>query len=58
MALVCHTILEDHMIQESCAFMGENPSWCVTRLPSLMVIGIVLVEIVCQMISQEHATKG
>ena len=27
MNLVCHVILQDHMIKESCDFMGGSPSW-------------------------------
>ena len=45
MALVCHMILQDHVIQGSCDFMGGTLSWYVTPLPSLVVTGIVLVEI-------------
>ena len=45
MALVCHMILQDHVIQGSCDFMGGTVSWYVTPLPSLVVTGIVLVEI-------------
>ena len=34
-----------HVIKRSCNFMGEKSSWEVTILPSLVAIGIVVVEI-------------
>ena len=45
MALVYHVISEDYVIKESCHFMGRNPSRLVTILPSLVVIGTLIVEI-------------
>ena len=43
--LVCHVILQDHVVTRSCDFVGESPSWYVTTLQSLVTIGIVIVEI-------------
>ena len=49
MILVCHVIWQDCMIKGSCNFMSGSPSrnsFCqVNTLPSLMTIGIVVVEI-------------
>ena len=41
MVLICHVILEEHMIKWSCEFMG------VATLLTLMAIGIVVVESKC-----------
>ena len=43
--LVCHVILQDHVVKGSCDFIGGSPSWYVTTLQSLVAIGIVVVEI-------------
>ena len=43
--LVCHVILQDHMINGSCDFMSRSPSREVTILPSLGAIGTLIVEI-------------
>ena len=32
MHLVCHVILQDHLIKESCDFMGASTSWQETSL--------------------------
>ena len=45
MTLVCHVILEDNVINKSCDFMVESPSWQVIIVPSLLAIAILLVEI-------------
>ena len=45
MNLVCHLILQDNMIKGACDCMGGRFSWYVTTLPSLVAIGIVVVEI-------------
>ena len=45
MVLVCHVILQCHIIKGSCDFIGGSPSWYVTTLSSLLVIGIEIVEI-------------
>ena len=42
MFLVCHE--HEHMFRDLCEFMGGSPSWKVTTLPCLMVIGLVQVE--------------
>ena len=44
MHLICHVKLQDHMIKQSCDFMGAKSSLYVTTLPSLVAIGIVVVE--------------
>ena len=36
MNLVCHEMLEDHVIKASCDFIGGSPSWYATTLPSLV----------------------
>ena len=43
--LVCHMISKDHMIQGSCDFIGGIPSWNVTILLCLVVMGTGLVKI-------------
>ena len=45
MILVRHVILQDHVIQKSCEFMGRIPLRYVTMLPRLVAIGTVVVEI-------------
>ena len=37
MALVCHMILQDHVIQGSFDFMGGTLSWYVTPLSRLVL---------------------
>ena len=44
MVLVCHVISQEHAIKWSFDFMGENPLWWVTTLPSLVVIGCCSVD--------------
>ena len=60
MLLVCHVILQDHMIKEYSNIMGENSSWQIPNLPCLVAIGTVKVKmiLVCHMILQEHMIKG
>ena len=43
--LVCHVILQDQVVKGSCDFMGGSHSWQVTTLQSLVIIGIVVMEI-------------
>ena len=43
--LMCHVILQDHVIKLLRDFMGGNSSWLVTTLSNLVVIGILVVEI-------------
>ena len=52
MILVCHVILQDHVIKRSCDFMDRSPSRKVTILPSLVAIGTLVVEmlLVCHVI--------
>ena len=45
MVLVCHVILQEHVIKGSCDFMSYIPSWYVITLPILVTISIVVVEI-------------
>ena len=40
-----HATSQNHMIEGSNKFMSGSSSWYVTTLPSLIAIGIVLVEI-------------
>ena len=44
MVSVCHVFLQEHVIQRSCDFMGRSQSKQVTILPSLVVIGTLVVE--------------
>ena len=45
MLLICHVILQDHLMKEQGNFMGRNPPRLVTILPRLMATGTVVVEI-------------
>ena len=45
MVLLCHLILQDHVIKGSCDFIDGRPLWLVITLPNLVTIGIVVVEI-------------
>ena len=45
MFLVCHMILQGHIIKEPYDFMGGSSSWLVTSLPSLLATGILVAEI-------------
>ena len=45
MNLVCHVLLQDHVVKVPWDFMGGNSSWKVTTLASLVTIGTVVVEI-------------
>ena len=60
--LTCHVNLQnhDHVIEGSSNFMSWSFSLCITTLLSLVVIGIVIVEIflVCHLIKQDHVMKG
>ena len=38
-------VLNFHVIEESCDFMGGTPSWLVITLPRLIAIATVVVEI-------------
>ena len=42
--LVCHVILQDHVIKGSCDVMRRSPSKSVTILPSLAAIVNVVME--------------
>ena len=44
MFLVCHVISQDHMTKGSTIIMGRIPSKLHTTLPSLVAIGIVVVD--------------
>ena len=43
--LICHVTSQNQVIEGSSNFLSGSPSWYVTTLPSLVVIGIVVVEI-------------
>ena len=43
--LKCHVILQNDVIEGSSNFMSGSSSWYVTTLPSLVSIGILVVEI-------------
>ena len=43
--LTCHVTLQNHVFEGSSKFMSGSSSWFTTTLPSLMAIGIVVVEI-------------
>ena len=45
MFLICQMTSRKHMFQGLCEFMGGIPSLRVTTFPSLVVIGLVEVEI-------------
>ena len=45
MILVCHMISQDQVTKGSSNIMGGSPSCQVTSLPSLVAIGIVVMEI-------------
>ena len=45
MVLVCHMTSQDHVIKESCDFMGESPLRSVTNLSILVAISTVVVEV-------------
>ena len=49
---ICHVILQNHVIEGSCNFMNGSSSMYVTILPSLLAIGIVVLEIflVCHVV--------
>ena len=45
MFLVCHMISQDQMTKGWRNIMGKSLSWQVTRLPSLVTIATVIIEI-------------
>ena len=45
MVLVCHVILQDHIIKGSCDFMGCSSSYQVTILQRLVAIATLVVEL-------------
>ena len=45
MILVCHVILQDHVIKGSYDFIGRSPLRLVKILPGLVAIGTLIVEI-------------
>ena len=42
--LICHVMLQNHVNEGSCNLLSGSSSCYVTTLPSLVVIGIVVVE--------------
>ena len=57
MHLICLVTLQDHLVEESCTFMGWGSLRYVTTLIRFMVITIVIMEI-CPMTSREYMFKG
>ena len=55
-----HVTSQDHVIEGSRNFVSETSSLYVTTLPSLVTIGIVVVEVflICHTISHDGAIKG
>ena len=47
MRFVCYVIPQNHMINVSCDLMSESPSWQVSIMPTLLVIGIAVEKIQC-----------
>ena len=45
MVLVCHVILQNHGIKDSCDFIGRSPLTQVIILTKLGEVGTVLVEL-------------
>ena len=43
--LTCHLTLQNHVIEGSSNPMKVSSSWYITTLPSLVAVGIVVVEI-------------
>ena len=43
--LTCHVTFQNHVIEGSSNFMSGSSSWYITTLPSLVAIGIAVVEI-------------
>ena len=44
---ICRVSSQNHVIEESCNYLSGCSSWYITTLPSLVAIGIVVVEIYC-----------
>ena len=44
MDLICHVTSHDHLIEGSCAFVGDSSFQYVTTLTSLVTIGTVILE--------------
>ena len=59
MYLICHVTLQYYKIKGQSDIMGKSLSLCVTTLPSLVVISIVVVEmfLTCHVIPKEHVIK-
>ena len=45
MLLISHVTSQNHVIERSCISMSGGSSFYVTTLPSLLAIGVVVVEI-------------
>ena len=45
MTLMCHVMLQDHVIKGSCDFMGKNQSRQVSIVPCFAAIATLIVEI-------------
>ena len=56
MVLVCHMILQGHVIKASCDFMSESSSWQVTTLPTLVTTGIDGRDMMFSVVEEQDST--
>ena len=49
--LICHATSLTHVIEGLCNFMSGSSSFYVTTLPSLVVLGVAVVEICFQFVT-------
>ena len=60
--MFCHVISDDHTIKETCDWVRTSSSTQLTTVQSLMVIGLVEVEIqrffFCHVALREYMMKG
>ena len=58
--LIYHVTSQKYVTEGSSNFMAGSSSWYVATLPTLVAIGIAVVEmfLVCHMIKQDHVIKG
>ena len=61
MVLVCHVILQNHVIKDSSDFIAKNPFRKVTILPTFVatdtVVVLEIMVLVCHVISEDHVIK-
>ena len=59
--LVCHLIIQDHVIKMPFDLIGRSPSWQVTVLSRLVatdtLVGEIYCFLVCHVISKDHLIK-